>query len=193
MYLKGEVSLELVPQGTLVERLRAHAAGIPSFFTPTGASTAVEFGSIPIRYNVGGFKNGILINGNKKESRVFNGRRCVLEPALKGDVAFIHAWKVDEVGNVVFRYGISTLARYLLIVPRYTAKNFSPTMAKNAALTIVEVRYVYLHFPRSPKPAHRPRKSYPAELLTRMRFTSLASTSTALSVPRHPSRSNLRP
>jgi 3-oxoacid CoA-transferase len=103
MYLKGEVSLELVPQGTLVERIRAHAAGIPFFFTPTGASTAVELGSIPIRYKEGGFKNGVLIEGNKKEAREFDGRRYVMEPAIKGDVAFIRAWKVDEVGNTVFR------------------------------------------------------------------------------------------
>ena len=104
MYLRGEVSLELVPQGTLVERLRAHAAGIPFFFTPTGASTAVEHGSIPIRYNAGGFNDGVKINGNKKEAREINGRKYLLEPALKGDVAFVHAWKVDEVGNTVFRY-----------------------------------------------------------------------------------------
>lgn len=111
MYLNGEVSLELVPQGTLVERIRAHAAGVPYFFTPTGASTAIEFGSIPIRYNAGGFKNGVLIDGNKKEAREFNGRRYLLEPAIKGDVAFVHAWKVDEVGNAVFRYDAITFAR----------------------------------------------------------------------------------
>ena len=103
MYLKGEVGLELVPQGTLVERLRAHAAGIPYFFTPTGASTAVEHGSIPIRYNPGGFEKGVMTPGHKKEAKEINGRRYIMEPAIAGDVAFIHAWKVDEVGNVVFR------------------------------------------------------------------------------------------
>lgn len=141
MYLNGEVSLELVPQGTLVERIRAHAAGIPCFLTPTGASTAVEHGSIPIRYNPGGFKNGVMIPGNKKEGRIINGRRYIMEPALVGDVAFIHAWKVDEVGNTVFRY---------------TANNFSTVMAKNAALTIVEAEEIvprgaldpnYIHLP----------------------------------------------
>lgn len=103
MYLKGEISLELVPQGTLVERIRAYAAGIPFFFTPTGASTAVEFGSIPIRYKAGGFKNGVLIEGIKKEAREIDGRRYVIEPAIKGDVAFVRACKVDEVGNTIFR------------------------------------------------------------------------------------------
>lgn len=101
--MKGQISLELVPQGTLVERLRAHAAGIPAFFTPTGASTAVEDGSIPIRYNSGGMDKGVAIKGNPKEAREFNGKRYVLEPALAGDVAFVRAWKVDEVGNTVFR------------------------------------------------------------------------------------------
>ena len=86
--------------------MRAHAAGIPAFFTPTGASTAVEEGSIPIRYKPGGFKEGVLIQGNKKEAREFNGRRFIMEPALKGDVAFVRAWKVDEVGNAVFRFVI---------------------------------------------------------------------------------------
>lgn len=103
-YLKGQISLELVPQGTLVERLRAHAAGIPAFFTPTGASTAVEDGLIPIRYNPGGMSNGVAIPGIKKEAREIGGRRYVLEPGIAGDVAFVRAWKVDEVGNCVFRF-----------------------------------------------------------------------------------------
>lgn len=103
LYLEGKISLELIPQGSLVGRLNAHAAGIPMFFTPTGASTAVEHGTIPIRYKPGGMKEGIAIPGNKKEAREINGRRFVLEPAIAGDVAFIRAWKVDEVGNCVFR------------------------------------------------------------------------------------------
>ncbi len=76
---------------------------MPAFFTPTGASTAVEFGTIPIRYNEGGFKSGVKIPGNKKDTREFGGRKYLMEPGIKGDVAFIRAWKVDEVGNVVFR------------------------------------------------------------------------------------------
>ncbi|KAF8522262.1 3-oxoacid CoA-transferase [Hysterangium stoloniferum] len=141
MYLKGEVSMELVPQGTLVERLRAHAAGIPFFYTPTGASTAIEHGSIPIRYNPGGFEHGVMIPGNKKESREINGRKFVLEPAIKGDVAFIRAWKADEIGNVVFRY---------------TANNFSTVMAKNAALTIVEAEEIVPRGALNPNEIHLP-------------------------------------
>ena len=87
----------------MAERIRAHAAGIPAFFTPTGASTAVEQGSIPVRYKDGGFAAGVLIPGVKKETKVFNGKKYVMEPAIAGDVAFIRAWKVDEVGNCVFR------------------------------------------------------------------------------------------
>ena len=103
MYLRGQISLELVPQGSLAERIRAHAAGIPAFFTPTGASTAVEEGSIPLRYNEGGMSKGVAIPGVPKEARVINGRRYILESSIAGDVAFIRAWKVDEVGNSVFR------------------------------------------------------------------------------------------
>ena len=96
--------MELVPQGTLAERIRAHAAGIPAFFTPTGASTAIENGTIPQRYNEGGASNGVALPGIPKEAREINGKRFVLETALPGDVAFVRAWKVDEVGNCVFRY-----------------------------------------------------------------------------------------
>lgn len=103
MYLNGQISLELVPQGTLVERIRAHAAGIPAFYTPTGANTAVEYGTIPLRYNPGGLSQGVKFEGVKKEGKEINGRRYVLEPSIAGDVAFIRAWKVDEVGNCVFR------------------------------------------------------------------------------------------
>ncbi|KAG6898247.1 hypothetical protein C0992_002261 [Termitomyces sp. T32_za158] len=134
LFLQGEISLELVPQGTLAERIRAHAAGIPAFFTPTGASTAVEEGSIPQRYNKGGFANGIAIPGISKEAREFNGRRYVMETAIAGDVAFIRAWKVDESGNCVF----------------------STVMAKNAKLTIVEAERIVPVGSISPNAIHLP-------------------------------------
>lgn len=82
MVLTGKVVLELNPQGTLAERIRAGGAGIPAFFTPTGAGTTVAEG---------------------KEQREFNGRLHVLESALKADFALIHAWKGDRWGNLVFR------------------------------------------------------------------------------------------
>jgi 3-oxoacid CoA-transferase subunit A len=82
MVLSGKVELELNPQGTLAERIRAAGAGIPAFFTPTGAGTMVAQG---------------------KEIREFNGRPYVMERALPGDFALIKAWKSDRWGNLVFR------------------------------------------------------------------------------------------
>ena len=82
MVLAGKVELELNPQGTLAERIRAGGAGIPAFFTPTGAGTMVAEG---------------------KEVREFNGRPHVMERALKADFAIIKAWKADRWGNLVFR------------------------------------------------------------------------------------------
>ncbi|KAH7927092.1 3-oxoacid CoA-transferase [Leucogyrophana mollusca] len=165
LYLKGEISLELCPQGTLVERLRAHAAGIPAFFTPTGASTAVEDGLIPVRYNKGGFTNGIMIPGIKKEAREFGGRRFVMEPSIAGDVAFIRAWKVDEVGNCVFRYA---------------QNNFGTVMGKNAKLTIVEADHIVPTGSLSPNAIHLPGiyvdRIVPATEPKRIEYTTLAST-----------------
>jgi len=163
LYLQGQISLELVPQGTLVERIRAHAAGVPAFFTPTGASTAVEEGMIPTRYNEGGMANGVAIPGIKKESRVINGRRYVLEPAIAGDVAFIRAWKVDEVGNCVFRYA---------------SQNFSTVMGKNAKLTIVEAERIVPIGSLSPNSIHLPGiyvdRIVPATVEKHIEFVTLA-------------------
>jgi 3-oxoacid CoA-transferase len=106
--------------------MRAHAVGMPSIYTPTGAYTAVETGEIPIRFKPGGIDAGVLIPGNPKNVREYNGKRYLEEPAIIGDVAFVHAWKADEVGNLVFKH---------------TANNFNAIMARNAKLTIVEVSF----------------------------------------------------
>lgn len=82
MVLKGEIELELVPQGTFSERMRAAGAGIPAFFTPTGYGTLVAEG---------------------KEVREFDGRPCVMERALRADFAFVKAWKGDAWGNLMYR------------------------------------------------------------------------------------------
>src|SRR5579859_5791427 len=82
MVLSGKIELELVPQGTFSERIRAGGAGIPAFFTPTGVGTVV---------------------GENKETREFDGRTYVMERALKADFAFIRAWKGDKWGNLVYR------------------------------------------------------------------------------------------
>jgi 3-oxoacid CoA-transferase subunit A len=82
LVLKGEVELQLVPQGTFSERIRAAGAGIPAFFTPTGVGTVV---------------------GEGKEVREFDGRQYILELALPADFAFVKAWKGDKWGNLIYR------------------------------------------------------------------------------------------
>ncbi|HEY2117563.1 MAG TPA: CoA transferase subunit A [Candidatus Acidoferrum sp.] len=106
LVLSGELQVELNPQGTLAERLRAGGAGIPAFYTPTGYGTMVAEG---------------------KETREFDGRNCVLEQALRGDFAFIKAWKGDRWGNLVFRK---------------TARNFNPMMATAADYVVAEVEQI---------------------------------------------------
>jgi len=105
-YLGGEVALELSPQGTIAERLRAGGAGMPGVFTRTGAGTLVETGGIPQKYSPKDSKGKqtIEIEGLKKIVQEFEGKRYLLEPAIKGDVAIVRAWKVDKAGNCVFRY-----------------------------------------------------------------------------------------
>jgi len=106
VYARGEIELEMVPQGTLAERLRAGGAGIPAFFTPTGAGTKIADG---------------------KEQRVINGRDCVLEQAIFGDVALVEAWRADRWGNLVYREA---------------GRNFNPVMATAAKLTICQTQHI---------------------------------------------------
>src|SRR5437764_9793922 len=82
MVLQGELELDLVPQGTFSERIRAGGAGIPAFFTPTGVGTIVA---------------------ENKETREFDGRQYVMEHALKANFALIKAWKGDKWGNLIYR------------------------------------------------------------------------------------------
>src|SRR4030095_5714728 len=102
----GEIELELVPQGTLVERVRAGGAGLAAFYTPTGVGTAVAEG---------------------KEERVFNGKRYILEQAIRADYAFLQAHQADPVGNVTYRRG---------------GRNFGPAFATAAGTTIAEVKEI---------------------------------------------------
>ncbi|KAI0693279.1 3-oxoacid CoA-transferase [Cytidiella melzeri] len=140
-YLNGRIGLELVPQGTLCQRIMSHAAGIPAFLTPTGANTLVETGGIPIQYNEGGMSAGVKVPGNPKETTLVDGRKYVVEPAIVGDVAFVHAWKADEVGNLVFRYA---------------SNNYNGAMARNAKLTIVEAEEIVPVGSLSPNAIHIP-------------------------------------
>ncbi|KAL4777935.1 hypothetical protein BJX76DRAFT_187992 [Aspergillus varians] len=123
-YLTGKIAIELCPQGTLAERLRAGGAGIPAFYTATGAHTFLQDGKIPVRLDASG---SVLEQGKPRETRVFNKKKYLMETAITGDVAIVRAWKADEAGNCVFRY---------------TTKAFGPIMAKAAALTIVEAENI---------------------------------------------------
>lgn len=123
-YLKGEIDLELTPQGTLAERIRAAGAGIPAFYTPTGFGTPVQYGTVAMRNGPDG---KAVVYPPKREVREFKGKQYLLEEAIKGDVAFVRAWKVDEAGNAIFRYA---------------AHNFSGAMARSARLTIIEAEEI---------------------------------------------------
>ena len=102
-YLSGELEVELVPQGTFAERIRAGGAGIGGFYTPTGVGTVIA---------------------EHKETRMIEGKRYVLEHPLRGDFAFLKAFRGDRLGNLVYRK---------------TARNFNPVMAAAARVTIAEV------------------------------------------------------
>jgi 3-oxoacid CoA-transferase subunit A len=102
----GKVECELYPMGTFAEKLRAAGAGLPAFYTPTGAGTLIAEG---------------------KETKIINGRECLLEYAQPLDYGFVHAWKADRMGNVVFRK---------------TSRNYNPDVAKAAKITIVEAENV---------------------------------------------------
>ena len=102
-FLSGELEVELVPQGTFAERIRAGGAGIGGFYTPTGFGTMVA---------------------EHKETRVIDSKQYVLEEPLRGDFAFVKAFRGDRLGNLVYRK---------------TARNFNPVMATAALVTIAEV------------------------------------------------------
>ena len=123
-YLSGELEVELTPQGTLAERLRAGGAGVAAFYTPTGAGTAISEGGLPLRYAPDG---SVAKRSAKKETREFDGRTYVLERAITTDFALIRAQQADHFGNVVFRGG---------------SQNFNVSFAKAARVTIVEAEEI---------------------------------------------------
>lgn len=120
-YLAGELEVELTPQGTLAERMRAGGAGIPAFYTPAGVGSPVSDGGLPWRYAPDG---SIELASPPKETRVFNGKRYVLEEAINADFALVHAKLGDTTGNLVFNK---------------TAKNFNPLAAMAGRITIAQV------------------------------------------------------
>lgn len=123
-YLGGQVEIEFVPQGTLAERIRARAAGIPAFYTPTGHNTQIHRGGVPIRYNQ---DKTVAEASRGREEKLFGGKAYILEEAIQADYALVKAWKADTSGNLVFRK---------------TTNNFNIPMCKAADRSIVEVEEV---------------------------------------------------
>ncbi|RHZ17986.1 hypothetical protein DYB37_006016 [Aphanomyces astaci] len=121
LYLSGELEVELTPQGTLAERIRAGGAGIPAFFTPTAYGTIIQEGGFGIKLKSDG---SVDIPSKAREVREFNGRHYVMEEGITGDFALVKAWKGDKDGNLVFKG---------------TTRNFNVDAAKAGRTTIVEV------------------------------------------------------
>ncbi|MDD7814741.1 CoA transferase subunit A [Mycobacterium sp. CSUR Q5927] len=137
-FLSGELEVELTPQGTLAERLRAGGAGIPAFYTPTGVGTQVADGGLPWRYDGAG---GVAVASPRKETRDFDGRTYVLERAIRTDFALVHAWKGDRHGNLVYREA---------------AANFNPDCAAAGRITIAEVEHLVEPGEIPPAEVHTP-------------------------------------
>jgi len=142
LYLTGKLEVELTPQGTLAERLRAGGAGIPAFYTPTAVGTLIEEGGFPIRFGPNGEMEGEgVIKAKPRESREFNGCKYIMEEAITGDFALVKAWKADTTGNLVFRK---------------TARNFNPDCARAARITIAEVEEIVPAGQLDPDSIHLP-------------------------------------
>ena len=124
-YLHGELEVELTPQGTLAERMRAGGSGIPAFFTATGVGTQVAEGGLPWKYDDAG---NVVTSSPAKEVRTFETaegpKEFVMEQAIVADFAMVRAWKGDRHGNLVYRQA---------------ARNFNPLCAMAGRTTIAEV------------------------------------------------------
>jgi len=123
-FLRGQLEVELIPQGTFAEKIRAGGAGIPAFYTPTGFGTQVSEGGLPMLHDAEG---NVVKASAKKETREFGGRKYVLEPSITADFAFVKADRGDPTGNLVYRR---------------TARNFNPMMATAGRITIAEVESI---------------------------------------------------
>lgn len=120
-YLAGELEVELTPQGTLAERLRAGGSGIAAFYTQAGVGTLVADGGLPWRYDASG---SVVVSSPAKPKRVFGGKEYVLEEALVADFSLVRAWRGDRHGNLVFKEA---------------ARNFNPLAAMAGRTCIAEV------------------------------------------------------
>ena len=137
-YLAGELEVELTPQGTLAERLRAGGAGIPAFYTPAGVGSFVSDGGLPWRYAPDG---SVAIASPPKETRVFGDKRYVLEEAITADFALVHALLGDTDGNLVFNK---------------TAMNFNPLCAMAGRIAIAQVESLVAPGEIDPAAVHLP-------------------------------------
>ena len=137
-YLGGEVEVELTPQGTLAERLRAGGVGIPAFFTATGVGTVVSEGGMPWRYAPDG---SVSITSPAKQTQVFGGREYVLEHAIRADYGLVRAAVGDTHGNLVFEK---------------SARNFNPLAGMSGRTTIAEVDQIVPAGTLDPDSIHLP-------------------------------------
>ncbi|EIV91610.1 3-oxoacid CoA-transferase, A subunit [Frankia sp. QA3] len=137
-FLAGELEVELVPQGTLAERLRAGGAGIPAFYTPAGVGTQVAEGGVPLRHDASG---RVALASPPKETRVFDGTEYVLERGIVCDFGLVHAWRGDRHGNLVYRA---------------SAANFNPLCAAAGRVTIAEVEELVEPGELDPGQVHTP-------------------------------------
>ena len=141
-YLSGELEVELTPQGTLAERLRAGGSGIPAFFTATGVGTQVAEGGLPWRYAPDG---QVSVSSPAKETRVFataeGEKTFVLERAIICDFGLVRAWKGDRHGNLVYRE---------------SARNFNPLAAMAGRITLAEVEELVEPGDLDPNQVHTP-------------------------------------
>lgn len=137
-YLTGELELELVPQGTLAERLRAGGCGIPAFYTPAGVGTQVADGGLPWRYNADG---SVALGSPKKDVRAFDGRDYVLETGIVTDFALVRASVGDRHGNLIFHKA---------------TRNFNPLCGMAGKITIAEVETLVEPGAIDPEQVHLP-------------------------------------
>lgn len=137
-YASGEVELELVPQGTLAERMRAGGAGIAAFFTRAGVGTMVAEGGMPWKYGDNGL---VSLESPKRRTEEFDGETYVMERAVCGDVALVHAAKGDRHGNLIFAK---------------SAQNFNPLAAMAGRVTIAEVEELVEPGELAPEDIHLP-------------------------------------
>jgi 3-oxoacid CoA-transferase subunit A len=137
-YLAGELEVELTPQGTLAERMRAGGCGIPAFFTATGVGTQVADGGLPWKYAADGT---VVIASPAKQTQVFDGRTYVLERAIVADFALVRAWKGDRHGNLVFKDA---------------ARNFNPLAAMSGRTCVAEVEQLVEPGEIDPNEVHLP-------------------------------------